>query len=49
MPKNKHIGCSDPEHTQDDENCYCNECSMGENPEECLSFRKENKLRLWYL
>jgi len=42
------IGCDDPEHTQDDEFCLCNECSMGEDSKECLSFRNENKLQLRY-
>lgn len=42
------LGCNDPEHTQEDGNCLCNECSMGENSEECLSFRNENKLQLRY-
>lgn len=41
-------GCDDPKHTQDDENCLCNECSMGEDLNECLSFRNENELRLKY-
>ena len=40
------VGCKDPERTQDDGDCYCNECSMGENPDECKSFRDENKLIL---
>lgn len=44
----KYIGCADPRNTQDDDDCYCNECSMGENPDECESFRLENKLTLIY-
>ena len=40
------VGCKDPERTQDDGDCYCNECSMGGDPDECKSFREENKLIL---
>ena len=41
-----HIGCSDPDDTQDDDECYCNECSMGEDKNECVDFRLEYRLKL---